>query len=251
GFLILPDTVTEQTPLMIFPHGGPWAVLDTIENSDLQLYFASKGIASLKINFRGSSGYGKKFLYAGIGEHGNKIEDDIQSLLLKTIDEYGFSKNKICAAGESYGGYSALMLGIRQPELIKCIISIAGPTDIPLNFTSSDFSYPPKLLKLAKELYGDPLTDLEKMIQRSPLYQVKKIKAPVLLIHGEKDQRVTLEHANRLKLALEKLNKPVSLIIYKNESHGFKNIENRIDEANRMIEFIQKSLEIKKPNPDI
>jgi dipeptidyl aminopeptidase/acylaminoacyl peptidase len=243
GFLILPEQINNNTPLLIFPHGGPWAVLDTIADSDLQLYFASKGIASLKINYRGSSGYGRKFLYAGFGEHGKKIEDDIESLLTKTIQDHGFNKNKVCAAGISYGGYSALMLGIRQPELIKCIISVAGPTDIPLNFTSSDYSYKPKVVELAKKLYGDPLLDLEQMKQRSPLYQVKKIKSPVLLIHGELDPRVTIEHSYRLKMAMEKLKKPVSMISYKNEYHGISTVENSVDMANKMIAFIQKNVE--------
>ncbi len=243
SYLSLPENQAAKA-LIVMPHGGPIGVRSYGYFDSLSHFLASYGIAVLKINYRGSSGFGNKFQESGKKQWGIKIEEDINDVVSYTIKKYKLDKNKICAAGASYGGYSALMLHINYPQRYKCISSMAGPTDLPLMFTSSDWNINKDSIKQMIEIVGDPHKDIEKLKSQSPLYNAKRINAPVLLIHGTEDPRVNIEHSIRLNYILKKLNKPVEFIKVKGAKHGFSLLKNQILYATKLLQFINKSLHL-------
>ena len=243
SYLSLPQSKKPKA-LIVMPHGGPIGVRSYGYFDSMSHFFASHDIAVLKINYRGSSGFGKKFQESGKKQWGTKIEKDINDTVSYVLDNYLLDDNMICAAGSSYGGYSALMLHINYPQRYKCISSMAGPTDLPLMFTSSDWNINKESIKQMLEIVGDPHRDIEKLKTQSPLYNAKKIKAPVLLVHGTKDARVSIEHSIRLDYVLKKLNKPVKFIKVEGEKHGFNLLSNQINFATELLKFINKSLDL-------
>ena len=230
--------------LLVEPHGGPIGVRSYAYFDSFSHFMAAYGIAVLKINYRGSSGFGKKFQEAGKKQWGNKIELDINDIVTQVIKKYAIREDKICAEGASYGGYSALMLHINYPQRYKCIVSMAGPTDLPLMFTSSDWNVDKESIKSMIEIVGNPHKDIEKLKNVSPLYNAKKIQAPVLLVHGTLDPRVNVEHSVRLNLILKKLGKPVKLELVKGAKHGFQLLDNQIFYTITVLEFINNSLNL-------
>lgn len=245
GYLVLPQKINNhRTPLVVMPHGGPIGVRDSAYNTDLQHFYATQGFATLKVNYRGSSGFGKQFQQSGQQQWGEKIESDINEMTDHVIKKFKLSDNKICAMGGSYGGYSALMLTILYPDRYQCAVSVMGVTDIPLMFTSADFRNHKKYLDGFKEIVGDPEKNHQKLIDKSPLYLTNKMTKPVLLLHGIYDKRVAPEHSLRMKQALDISGKQSELIMLKNEGHSFKNIESRVIYATRALDFIKKSVNI-------
>lgn len=244
SYLSLPQDQSAKA-LIVMPHGGPIGVRSYGYFDSLSHFFASYGIAVLKINYRGSSGFGKKFQESGKKQWGNKIEKDINDVVSYVIEKFKLNENKICSAGSSYGGYSALMLHINYPDRYKCISSMAGPTDLPLMFTSSDWNINKESIKQMLEIVGDPQHDIDKLKNQSPLYNAKKIKAPILLIHGTKDPRVSIEHSIRLEYVLNKLKKPVKFIKIEGAKHGFSLLEHQILYATELLKFINQSLNLK------
>ena len=243
GYLVTPNTSkSSQFPLIVIPHGGPIGIRDYAYNSDIQHFYASQGVATLKVNYRGSGGFGKKFQKSGQKQWGEKIESDINEMVDHIIENYNISANKICTMGSSYGGYSAIMLTILYPDRYKCAVSLAGVTDIPLMFTSSDFKNDEKSIEGFKDIVGDPLNDSQGLINKSPLYLVDKITKPILLFHGASDKRVTPEHSIRIKEILDMANKKSELIILENEEHSLNNIESKIVYIARSLDFIKKNL---------
>ena len=244
AYLMMPDEVTDKVPLIVLPHGGPIGVRDFALNDSMQHFLASQGIASIKVNYRGSGGFGKKFEELGKLEWGKKIESDINQSVSKAILEYPIDETKICAVGSSYGGYSALMLNILFPERYRCSVSMAGVTDIPLIFTSSDTANRDESIEGIKKIIGDPEKQLNEMMSHSPVYLADKLNNPVLLVHGFRDLRVTMEHSLRLKESMNELGKPVDLLVLANEKHSLSNIESRLKYAQVMLDFIKASLKI-------
>ena len=160
------------------------------------------------------------------------------------IQNHEISKDEICAMGSSYGGYSAIMLTIIYPERYKCAISLAGVMDLPLMFTSSDFKSYEKSLEEFKSIVGDPQTEYQKLINNSPLYLTEKISKPILLFHGDGDERVTIEHSIRMKEILDKMKKDVQLVTLKGEGHSFNNTESEIVYIARSLDFLKKNLSL-------
>jgi len=243
AYLSLPSN-KKITALLVMPHGGPIGARSYGFFDSLTHFLSAYGVAVLKVNYRGSSGYGKKFEDAGNKQWGLKIEKDINDVVSHVIDKFSLNPDKICAAGTSYGGYSALMLHINYPKRYKCIISNAGPTDLPLMFTSSDWNVNTEAIKSMIEIVGDPHHDISRLKAQSPVYNAKKIKAPVLLFHGSEDPRVNVEHSIRMEYILKKFNKAVELFIINGEKHGFALLKNQIFHAVELLKFLNKSLNL-------
>ncbi len=245
GYLVTPKSNTKsQFPLVVIPHGGPIGIRDFAYNNDVQHFYASHGIATLKVNYRGSGGFGKEFEASGKKQWGKQIESDINQMVDHVIQNHEISKDEICAMGSSYGGYSAIMLTIIYPERYKCAISLAGVMDLPLMFTSSDFKSYEKSLEEFKSIVGDPQTEYQKLINNSPLYLTEKISKPILLFHGDGDERVTIEHSIRMKEILDKMKKDVQLVTLKGEGHSFNNTESEIVYIARSLDFLKKNLSL-------
>jgi len=243
SYLSMPED-NDIKALVVVPHGGPIGVRSYSFFDSYSHFLASYGIAVLKINYRGSTGFGKKFQNAGKKQWGGKIESDINDVVTKVIKDFQIDNQKICSAGMSYGGYSAFMLHINFPNRYKCIISMAGPTDLPLMFTSSDWNMNSDSIKAMIDIVGDPQKDLEKLKSVSPLYNAKKINAPVLLVHGTQDPRINVEHSVRMSIVLNKLGKPVNLKLLKDVKHGFHLLKHEILYAVESLKHINKSLQL-------
>jgi dipeptidyl aminopeptidase/acylaminoacyl peptidase len=201
ALLALPEGAGPH-PLLVMPHGGPFFVQDVLRfNRDVQ-YWATRGFAVLQVNFRGSYGFGVDHLLDGFGGFGRQIEDDIEAAVDAVLGkEASLDPARVCAVGGSYGGYSAMMLGLRDPDRFKCIVAMAAPSDLPLLFTSSDWSRSDTARRAMARAIGQP-TDPE-LVQLSPAYNAGRISVPTLLIHGEDDRRVDIEHSTRLAVALD------------------------------------------------
>ena len=219
GYLTLPES-DEILPLLVAPHGGPIGVRDTNHFDYEAQYFAALGMAVLRPNYRGSSGFGQQFEIAGRGEWGRGIEDDIDLLVDQTLATHPINADRICVHGISYGGYSAMMNIIRRPDRYRCASSLAGPTDLPLMFSSSDWSQDEKLVSKMKVILGDPNTHLASLKEVSPLYQARKLTRPLFLAHGEYDRRVDIEHLYRLEKVMNLLGAPVETMILP-QGHSF------------------------------
>ena len=208
AFLTLPShSCDAKSPLVVLPHGGPIGVQDVKEFDPLVQFLAASGLAVLQVNYRGSAGYGRDFERAGKREQGAGIEDDIDAALAAALMDDRVDAERLCIAGGSYGGYSALMSVLRWPDRYRCAASIAGIVDLPLQYDSADFTDYEEGRKYFVEYQGDPETEYEYLKSISPLYRASEFAIPLLIVHGTEDRRVDVEHGYRMHLILEKLNK--------------------------------------------
>ncbi|RLA03402.1 MAG: S9 family peptidase [Gammaproteobacteria bacterium] len=246
GYITIPkDSDGKNLPLIINPHGGPFGVRDSWGFNPEHQFFASRGYATVQVNYRGSGGYGRKFEHAGYdGKWGAEMQNDLTDAVKYLIKEGIANPDKVCIYGASYGGY-ATMAGLAfTPELYKCGINYVGVTDVGLLFSSM-----PKHWEPAKELMkvqiGDP-DDKELMKRMSPLAHVDNIKAPLMIIQGAKDPRVVKQHATDLRDELEDRGIELSddeWIMKLDEGHGFRKEENRIELYTKMEKFLAKHLD--------
>ncbi|MFK7954960.1 MAG: prolyl oligopeptidase family serine peptidase [Lysobacterales bacterium] len=241
GYLTLPTNGnTKDLPLIVNPHGGPWARDFWGFNSEHQ-FLANRGYAVLQMNFRGSTGYGRTHLEASYKQWGRKMQDDITDAVSWAIDEGYADEDRICIYGGSYGGYATMAGVTTTPDLYKCGVNYVGVVDIALLFDTM-----PKAWNLGKEQMkqqvGDPVADAEMLAEASPINHVDKIKAPIFIVHGRKDPRVKYEHATRLRKEMEEHNKPYEWMVKDNEGHGFAKEENRIELYTAMEKFFDKHI---------
>lgn len=229
-------------PLVVMPHGGPIGVRDTRHfDRDVQ-FLISLGYAVLQVNFRGSEGFGKEFRVAGKGSFGTAIEEDIDLALNAALVHYPLDESRMCIMGMSYGGYSALVSAMQWPDRYRCAISFAGVSDSILLFTASDGVRYEGTRKWMEDYVGNPLTGLEKMVSQQPLYSYRKLKTPLMIIHGTEDVRVDYEHAARLQRMLTIAGNPPVMLTLKNEGHGLSGIKSTAVTWNAIAGFLAQYL---------
>lgn len=242
GYITVPKTTDgKKVPLIINPHGGPFGVRDGWGyNPDTQ-FLASRGYAVVQVNFRGSGGYGRNFEQAGYGgKWGHEMQNDITDTVNHFVNNGTADADRVCIYGGSYGGY-ATMAGLTfTPDLYKCGVNVVGVTDVGLLFTSMPTTWEP-MKDVMKIQIGDP-DDKTLMKSMSPIDHVEKIKAPLFIIHGRRDVRVVMEHADLLKERLDALEKPYEWLVKNNEGHGFRKVENRIEMYEKLEKFLAKNL---------
>ena len=249
GYLVVPSLRTDdKLPLIVIPHGGPIGVRDTAYNDEIQHFFASKGVATLKVNYRGSGGYGKQFEALGNQQWGEKIEADIHQMVLHAAAQHRLNLKQVCAMGGSYGGYSAVMLTILYPSVYQCAVSLHGVMDLPLLFANDSLLKDDEFYEELAEIVGDPRKDLERLLNKSPFYLVEKINKPIKLFHGVKDERVTLEHSLRMQQMFTILNMDADLTILMNEGHSMKHLNSNIFYVAESFNFIAEQLGIPLPH---
>lgn len=237
SFLTLPVGASEKAPapLLVIPHGGPFNVSDDwYFNRETQL-FASRGYAVLRINFRGSGGYGKQFITAGYKEWGKAMQNDLLDVSMEVLKRRDLDGKRVAIFGASYGGYAALMGGVQSPDFYKAVISMVGVTDLPLMYTRGDIEDTVYGIKFLERSLGRE--DLKAL---SPVYNAEKIKAPVMLIHGELDKRVPIVHAARMRDALKKAGNAPEWYVEKKEGHGFYVPENNEAMYTKVLAFLDK-----------
>lgn len=235
GYITLPKGV-KNPPLIVFPHGGPFGVRDMQYFDPFVQLFANQGYAVLQVNFRGSGGYGNSYLTKGYGQWGKAMQTDI----LDAIEYVKVNKladtNNSCIAGASYGGYAALIAGFQTPNQFKCIVSIAGVSNMNDQATHWKRQGDKNYINQAVKNKNDSLDDI------SPVYHASKFKAPVLLIHGKVDTRVSFRQSEQMEKALKKAGKSVDYTLFKYGTHNLDDAVNRKKAMSLMIEFINKYL---------
>jgi acylaminoacyl-peptidase len=237
AYLTRPDDGDGPFPMVVLPHGGPHGVRDYwAYSADVQV-LASRGYAVLQVNYRGSGGYGRDFLYAGYGKWGTLMQDDLTDATLWAIDAGIADRDRVCIYGASYGGYAAMMGVVREPDLYQCAIAYVGVYDLELMFEKGDIPDRDAGVTFLKEAVGEDEKDLR---SRSPLHHIAKLKAPVFIVHGGEDFRVDVEHAYRLRERMEELGKPYEWMLKEKEGHGFYRPENRLELYQRMLAFLGK-----------
>ncbi len=241
GYLTLPTSgENKNLPLIINPHGGPWARDFWGFNNEHQ-FLANRGYAVLQMNFRGSTGYGRDFLEASYKQWGRTMQNDITDAVSWAIEQGYADEDRICIYGASYGGYATMAGVTTTPDLYKCGVNYVGVVDIGLLFETM-----PKAWNLGseqmKQQIGDPETDAELLAEASPINHVDKITAPLFIVHGRRDPRVKYEHATRLRKEMEQHNKPYEWMVKDNEGHGFRKEENRIELYTAMEKFFDKHI---------
>jgi dipeptidyl aminopeptidase/acylaminoacyl peptidase len=222
AYLTLPKGVEAKgLPALIVPHGGPWVRDDWGYNAVAQ-FFANRGYAVLMPNFRGSTGYGKKFLNAGNGEWGTKMQDDL-TWGVKYLAARGIADPKrIGILGGSYGGYATLAGVAFTPELYRAAVDIVGPSNL-LTLLAAIPPYWEAGRKIMYARMADPDTPTGKkwMEERSPLYSAGKIKTPLMVVQGANDPRVHRREAEQIVIALRDRGFPVEYLLAPDEGHGF------------------------------
>ena len=236
GLLTLPLGKEKNLPTVVLPHGGPHARDYWGYNPQVQL-LANAGYAVIQVNFRGSSGYGQNFEKAGYGNWGTKIQDDILLATKYTIQQGITDKERVCIFGASFGGYSALQSAIRTPDTYKCAVGYVGVYDLEMMYDEGDI----KTLTWGGAYLDKTLgTDKAELIAQSHVHNIDKLKAPVLIIHGEDDKRAHFEHALALRDALDKHDHPYEWLVKDKEGHGFYNEENILEANHKILAFLDK-----------
>jgi len=218
----------KATPLVLLVHGGPWARDDYGYNGTHQ-WLANRGYSVLSVNFRASTGFGKKFLNAGNKQWGLTMHNDLLDAVDWAVKQGVTSKDKVAIMGGSYGGYAALAGVAFTPTTFACAVDIVGPS----NLETLLATIPPYWEAGKKQFYsrmGDPTTEEGKAILRaaSPLYKADQIVRPLLIGQGANDPRVKQAESDQIVAAMQAKNIPVSYVLYPDEGHGFRKPNNRI-----------------------
>jgi len=241
GYLTLPPGLEPSgLPLVVNPHGGPWARDSWGFNPEVQ-FLANRGHAVLQINFRSSAGFGRKFLEAGFGRWGLEMQDDITDGVRWAISCGIADPERVAIYGGSYGGYATLSGLTVTPELYACGISYVGVSNL-FTWIESIPPYWKPYLEMLYEMVGHPRTDAERLRRTSPFFNVDKIRAPLLVAQGANDPRVTKRESDQIVQALRDRGVPVEYMVKENEGHGFQNEENRFDFYRVMERFLEAHL---------
>jgi dipeptidyl aminopeptidase/acylaminoacyl peptidase len=244
AYLTLPAHAEDSVPLLALPHGGPIGISDRRYFSSEVQWLAHNGYAVLQVNYRGSGGYGASFERAGLREWGRGIEDDIEAAVYKVLDENPvLDPERVGIFGASYGGYSALMSVIRNPELFKCAASFAGVMDLTLLFTQSAArQQSDELRDILIDYVGDPHIDFEEQVENSPVYRYEDIRRPVFLAHGLSDSVVDYEHTWRMQKMLRLRGTPPHLVMMRGVGHSLPYIKQAKRLYDPLLDFLDKNL---------
>jgi dipeptidyl aminopeptidase/acylaminoacyl peptidase len=241
GYLTLPKgRKPKNLPVVINPHGGPWARDEWYFDPEVQ-FLANRGYAVLQMNFRGSTGYGKKFWEASFKQWGRKMQDDVTDGVEWLIKQGIADPKRIAIYGGSYGGYCTLAGVTFTPDLYACGVDYVGVANM-FTFLKTIPPYWKPYLDMWYEMVGDPVKDKNLFDQVSPALHADRIKVPMLIVQGANDPRVNKNEADQMVAALRQRGVPVEYIVKDNEGHGFHNEENRFDFYEAMEKFLANQL---------
>ncbi|RLB55672.1 MAG: S9 family peptidase [Deltaproteobacteria bacterium] len=244
AYLTLPRGLPARgLPAVVLPHGGPWA-RDSWGYDAYAQFLANRGYAVLQPNFRGSTGYGKKFLNAGNRQWGTgAMQHDISDGVKWLVDQGIADPRKVCIFGGSYGGYATLAGVTFTPELYACGVAYVAPSNL-ITLLESIPPYWKPLVKMFTKRVGDPQVEADRkdMEARSPLFFVERITAPLLVVHGANDPRVKRAEADSIVAVLRDKKLPVEYLVAPDEGHGFRAPENRLALAVAMERFLARHL---------
>ncbi|MBK8792123.1 MAG: S9 family peptidase [Holophaga sp.] len=244
GYLTLPKgKVAKNLPVIVNPHGGPWARDSWGFNPEIQ-FLANRGFAVFQMNFRGSTGYGRAFWEKSFKQWGKTMQDDITDGVQWLIKEGIADPKRVGIYGGSYGGYATLAGVTYTPDLYAAAVDYVGVANL-FTFMKTIPPYWAPFLKMMYEMVGDPEKDKDLLTSSSPVFHVDKIKTPLFVAQGANDPRVNKNESDQMVEALKKRGIEVQYMVKDNEGHGFHNEENRYDFYGAMEGFFTKHLQAK------
>lgn len=238
GYLTEPLTAANgPRPMVLLPHGGPFTVFDQWRFDDDTQLLAAAGYAVLRVNYRGSGNYGRAYTDAGSREWGARMQDDLADATQWAVKEGIADRDRICIYGASYGGYAALMGVARDPGLYRCAAGYVGVYDLELMHRDTSQGS-----GSGRTWAMDWLGDRRELGASSPVNLADRIKVPVFLAAGGKDERAPIEHSKRMERALKRAGVPVETLYYPNEGHGFYTEPHRREYYARLLGFLNQHL---------
>jgi dipeptidyl aminopeptidase/acylaminoacyl peptidase len=222
------DKPARPLPMVLLVHGGPWA-RDVWGYNPLHQLLANRGYAVLSVNFRGSTGFGKKFTNAGNKEWGGKMHDDLLDAVAWAVKERIADQSRVAIMGGSYGGYATLAGMTMTPDTFACGVDIVGPSNI-VTLLNSIPPYWAPMIQLFKDRVGDHTTEEGRAFLNriSPLSHVDSIKRPLLIGQGANDPRVKQAESDQIVKAMQEKKIPVTYVLFPDEGHGFARPENNL-----------------------
>jgi dipeptidyl aminopeptidase/acylaminoacyl peptidase len=244
GYLTRPARAadTGAPPLVVLIHGGPRARDRWVWNEEVQL-LASRGYAVFQPQFRGSSGFGRRYEEAGYRQWGRAMQDDITDGVQHLIALELADPQRICIYGASYGGYAAMWGVIKTPQLYKCGISFAGVSDLGEMLSHSILDDSNAVAReLRRAHVGDPAQSRQALEDVSPLKRAAEVRVPLLIAHGEQDTRVLPSQSKAMVKALKALGKPVEWLPFEREGHGFFWVDNHARYLKAVLDFLERHI---------
>lgn len=220
---------SKPLPMVLWVHGGPWA-RDSLGYNSVHQWLANRGYAVLSVNYRASTGFGKKFINVADMQFAGTMHDDLIDAVKWAVDNGIAQKDKIAIMGGSYGGYATLVGMTFTPDTFACGVDIVGPSNLVTLIESFPPYWQPFMEASWYKHVGDPRTVEGKkfLLTRSPITKVDQIKHPLLIGQGANDPRVTQKESDQIVSAMNAHKIPVTYVLYADEGHGFARPENRI-----------------------
>jgi dipeptidyl aminopeptidase/acylaminoacyl peptidase len=242
GYLTTPMGQSGAGPMVLLVHGGPWA-RDQFGFSGLVQLLANRGYSVLQVEFRGSAGYGKRFLNLGNRQWGKTMQDDLTDSVQWAVQQNVADPKKVAIMGTSYGGYATLAGAAFTPELFQAGVDLCGPSNL-FTLLATIPPYWATMRASFNKRMGNPddAADKQLLTEESPLFSVEKIRIPLLIGQGANDPRVKPAEAEQVVAALEKQGLKATYVVYSDEGHGLSRPENRTDFYARAEAFLAQTL---------
>jgi len=241
GYLTIPQgSDGKNLPLILHPHGGPHGVRDNWGFNPEVQFLANRGYAVLQVNFRGSGGYGNAFERKGYRHWGTAMIDDMTDAVDWVVAQGIADPKRVCTYGASYGGFAALQSVARNPDKYRCTIGYVGVYSIPMMFSKGDIPQSKSGKAFLDRVQPESLAEQQ---AQSPLFAVNRIRVPVMLVQGGKDERVPPAQYQALKKALAESGNPVQIDVYEDkEAHGFYDHANKVSLYTKMEAFLDRHI---------
>jgi len=209
-------------PMVLYVHGGPWA-RDQYGYNTIHQWLANRGYAVMSVNYRGSTGFGKEFVNAAIGEWAGKMHDDLIDAVDWAVERGVTSRDKVAIMGGSYGGYATLVGVTFTPDRFRCGVDIVGPSNLVTLIESFPSYWAQSVTPLFIRHIADPKTPegRKRLMELSPISRVDRIRVPLLIGQGQNDPRVVKAESDQIVAAMRQRGLPVTYINYPDEGHGF------------------------------
>ncbi len=243
GYLTIPQgTPGKNLPMILLVHGGPWH-RDYWGLNEMVQFLANRGYVVLQVNYRGSTGYGRSFMEAAVGEFAGKMHTDLIDGVNWVVDQGIADPEKVCISGGSYGGYATLVGLTFTPDTFACGVDLVGMSNLVTLIESVPEDWTMYMGRWHKYV-GDPKNpeDRKEMEAKSPLFRVDQIKKPLLIGQGANDPRVTQKESDQMVEAMKKAGKPVVYMLFPDEGHGLRNWQNRLRFNRKMEDFLAEHL---------
>jgi acetyl esterase/lipase len=233
AILTLPRGKSRNLPLIVLPHGGPFA-RDSEEWDWWTQFLAERGYAVVQPNYRGSSGYGAEFAKKGEGQWGLAMQDDLNDAITYLAKEGIADPSRVCIAGASYGGYAAFRAAQRDGKLYRCAIAYAGVSDL-----DRMRRYNAGWLRTtaATEWLSKQAPDFKAI---SPIFYPEQFSIPMLVMHGKKDETVPVAQSREMVDKLRRAGKPVKYVEQPEADHYFRRSEDRLQFLMEMEAFLKQ-----------